>query len=147
MAIPSQRASDPSAPSIAAVVADMQERLDRLPARLSHLRVFLTTYQRTTRAVGEAIERASFEDPEWVEHWDVVFADLYPTLELQDPRLAGPQQYAVRLAAPRGHLKGRPWSGRTRVIAVGGPTQRLATFADRGRGMRFLVVRVTDRLS
>ena len=29
MAIPSQRASDPSAPSIAAVVADMQERLDR----------------------------------------------------------------------------------------------------------------------
>lgn len=69
------------------------------------------------------------------------------TLELQDPRLAGPQQYAVRLAAPRGHLKGRPWSGRTRVIAVGGPTQRLATFADRGRGMRFLVVRVTDRLS
>ena len=68
MTIPSQRASDPSAPSIATVVADMQERLDRLPARLSHQRVFVSTYLRTTRAVGEAIERTSFEDPEW---WSV----------------------------------------------------------------------------
>ena len=57
----------------------MQERLDRLPARLSHQRVFVSTYLRTTRAVGEAIERTSFEDPEWVERWDVVFADLYLT--------------------------------------------------------------------
>ena len=102
MAIPSQRARDPSAPSIAAVVADMQERLDRLPARLSHLRVFLTTYQRTTRAVGEAIERASFEDPEWVEHWDVVFADLY--LTALDAELDGggkvPRPWQLAFAAP-----------------------------------------------
>ena len=39
--------------------------------------VFLSTYQRTTQAVGEAVAAASFEDPEWVERWDVIFAELY----------------------------------------------------------------------
>jgi Family of unknown function (DUF5995) len=72
-------------PTIAAVVAGMQERLARLPAGLSHLRVFLSTYQRTTQAVGEAVHveeavhRDLFEDPGWVERWDVAFADLYLT--------------------------------------------------------------------
>jgi Family of unknown function (DUF5995) len=60
-----------------AVVAAMGQRLDRLPAWISHQRVFLSTYQRTTQAVGEAIAAASFEDPEWVERWDVIFAELY----------------------------------------------------------------------
>ena len=64
---------------IAAVLSDMQERLDRLPPRLSHQRVFLSTYQRTTQAVGEAIARGHFEDPGWVERWDVAFAELYLT--------------------------------------------------------------------
>ena len=63
MAMPDDGPSlGPEAP-IAAVAGDMQKRLEQLPARLSHLRVFLSTYQRTTRAVGEAVERASFEDP------------------------------------------------------------------------------------
>lgn len=62
---------------IAAVLAGMQERLDRLPPRLSHHRVFLSTYQRTTQAVGKAIARGIFEDPGWVERWDVAFAELY----------------------------------------------------------------------
>ena len=61
-------------PPIAAVVARMQQHLQRLPARVSHLRVFLSTYQRTTHAVGQAVERGSFEDPGWVERWDVAFA-------------------------------------------------------------------------
>jgi hypothetical protein len=77
-----------SGPPIAAVVADMQERLDRLPARLSHQRVFLSTYQRTTQAVGEAVSRGSFEDPGWVERWDVAFASLY--LKALDLELDGP---------------------------------------------------------
>jgi hypothetical protein len=64
---------------IAAVLAGMQERLDRLPPRLSHHRVFLLTYQRTTQAVEEAIARGIFEDPGWVERWDVAFAELYLT--------------------------------------------------------------------
>ena len=63
--------------TIDAVVQRMQERLDALPADRSHRRVFLQTYQRTTLAVGKAARGANFEDPEWVERWDVVFADLY----------------------------------------------------------------------
>ena len=42
-------------PSLAEVVAQMQERLDTLPPRLQHQRVFLSTYQRTTIAVGAAL--------------------------------------------------------------------------------------------
>jgi hypothetical protein len=68
------------------VVADMQQRRDRLPERLSHERVFLSTYQRTTQAVGEAVDQGAFEDPDWVERWDVVFADLY--LNALDTELA-----------------------------------------------------------
>ena len=64
---------------IAAVLSDMQARLDRLPPRLRHQREFLSTYQRTTKAVGQAIARGHFEDPGWVERWDVAFAELYLT--------------------------------------------------------------------
>jgi len=42
-----------------------------------HRRPFLATYARTTRAVGEAVDDARFEDPEWVDRWDVAFAELY----------------------------------------------------------------------
>ena len=88
-------------PSIAHVVAGMQQRLDRLPARLSHQRVFLSTYQRTTQAVGAAVGRAYFEDPGWVERWDVAFADLY--LTALDAELAGgeriPRPWRLAFAA------------------------------------------------
>ncbi|MFI6679087.1 DUF5995 family protein [Kribbella sp. NPDC050470] len=62
---------------IAGVVARMQERLDALPPELEHRRIFLSTYLRTTQAVGTAVEQGRFEDPEWVERWDVEFAELY----------------------------------------------------------------------
>ena len=90
MAMLSQGGSGQPEQPIAAVVAGMRERLDRLPARLSHQRVFLSTYQRTTQAVGDAIDSASFEDPGWVERWDVVFADLY--LTALDAELGGGQK-------------------------------------------------------
>jgi Family of unknown function (DUF5995) len=77
MAMPGPGAGGLRDSPITAVVADMQERLDGLPARLGHQRVFLSTYRRTTEAVGAAIGQASFEDPRWVERWDVVFAELY----------------------------------------------------------------------
>ena len=64
---------------IEVVLAAMQQRLDRIPPRLSHHQVFLSTYQRTTQAVGEAIAMGQFEDPGWVERWDVAFAELYLT--------------------------------------------------------------------
>jgi len=69
------------------VVARMQQRLDDLPTELKHRRIFLGTYLRTTQSVGTAIERARFEDPKWVEAWDVKFAELY--LDAHDADLAG----------------------------------------------------------
>jgi Family of unknown function (DUF5995) len=67
---------EPTSP-IAGVLAEMERSLGRLPDRLRHHAAFLTTYHRTTRAVGKAIANGTFEDPRWVERWDVVFADLY----------------------------------------------------------------------
>lgn len=72
---------------IDAVVASMQQRLDDLPSRLAHQRVFLSTYLRTTQAVGDAVADGTFEDPAWVEQWDAVFADLY--LHALDAELVG----------------------------------------------------------
>jgi len=79
MATLDKGASGLPASPITAVVAGMQQRLHRLPARLNHHRAFLSTYQRTTTAVAEAVESGSFEDPGWVERWDVAFANLYLT--------------------------------------------------------------------
>ena len=59
------------------VVARMRQRADELPPELARRRFFLETYLRTTQAVGRAIDQGSFEDPEWVEVWDVKFAELY----------------------------------------------------------------------
>jgi len=63
--------------TVGAVLARMQRRVDELPPALAHRRIFAGTYRRTTEAVGAAIQDARFEDPEWVERWDVVFADLF----------------------------------------------------------------------
>ncbi len=88
-------------PPLAVVVAAMHERLVRLPDRLSGQRVFLSTYLRTTQAVGAAVDRAAFEDPQWVERWDVAFADLY--LSALDADLAGngaaPRPWRLAFAA------------------------------------------------
>ena len=71
---------------IADVVGRMQQRLDELPEEVAHRRYFLSTYLRTTQAVGKAIDDARFEDPDWVELWDVKFAELY--LQAHDADLA-----------------------------------------------------------
>jgi hypothetical protein len=65
------------ASTIGDVVAQLQQRIDALPPDLRHRRAFITTYQRTTEAVGDAIDAAFFEDPEWVVRWDIAFADLF----------------------------------------------------------------------
>jgi uncharacterized protein DUF5995 len=86
---------------VAAVVADMQTRLDAL-APDSGLREFLGTYQRTTTAVGKAILDDVFEDPDWVEEWDVVFARLY--LDAYDayvgPTGVVPRPWRIAFEAP-----------------------------------------------
>lgn len=81
--------------AIDGVVARMRERLEPLERDRDPRRFFLATYLRTTRAVADAVDEGRFEDPAWVEWWDVVFADLY--LDALDAYRADPR------SAPR------PW--------------------------------------
>jgi hypothetical protein len=82
----------------------MDARLVRMPPDRSAQRIFLETYRRTTLAVGKAVRDGSFEDPEWVERWDVVFADLY--LAALDLDLEGspdvPRPWRLAFDAPIG---------------------------------------------
>lgn len=76
------------------VAGCLEERLEGLTPEQDHLRAFLATYHRTTLAVGAALDNGLFEDPVWVERWDVAFAELY--LEALDAHLSG-------------HDPSRPW--------------------------------------
>lgn len=53
----------------------MTALITKLPSE--KYRHFHGTYTRTTLAVGQAVSHGSFEDPHWVERWDVAFAELY----------------------------------------------------------------------
>jgi hypothetical protein len=53
---------------------DMLVPLERDDDELQH---FHATYLRTTKAVKKALADGHFLDTEWVEGWDVAFADLY----------------------------------------------------------------------
>jgi len=92
-----------SGPSLVdGVVAQMRSRLDALP-QASPRRPFLSTYLRTTQAVGDAVDTGRFIDPEWVERWDVAFADLY--LRAHDAFMAGdssavPRPWLLAFTAP-----------------------------------------------
>jgi hypothetical protein len=55
----------------------IQRRLASLPGGHVAARDFLSTYLRTTAAVAAAIEAGTFQDPGWVERWDLAFAGLY----------------------------------------------------------------------
>lgn len=66
-----------SSAAIETVATGMQERLDAMPPGRAARRDFLGTYRRTTLAVGDAVARGDFEDPAWVEDWDIAFAGFY----------------------------------------------------------------------
>jgi len=59
------------------LIARMQRLLVPLEQAADPRRHFLATYLRTTRAVAQEIDRGGFADREWVERWDIVFAELY----------------------------------------------------------------------
>ena len=87
-------------PAVAALIARMEELLHALEAAGDPGRFFLGTYLRTTRAVGVAIDRGRFEDPDWVAAWDVDFAGLYLDA------LEGSRRDAASVVAPWRHAFG-----------------------------------------
>jgi Family of unknown function (DUF5995) len=93
--------TDHPAGTIADVLAAMQHRLDTMPAERGEQARFLGTYRRTTEAVGSAVAAGDFEDPSWVEHWDVAFARFY--LDALDADLTGarvPRPWRLAFDAP-----------------------------------------------
>jgi uncharacterized protein DUF5995 len=81
---------------IESVIAEMDEWRSNVPA--PHLRYFLDTYERTTRAIGRAVDGAHFEDPSWVERWDVAFARLY--LDALDAGDGASRPWRLAFSAP-----------------------------------------------
>jgi hypothetical protein len=93
------------------VTSNLTQLLDRMAEMEADLvrrddarRFFHATYRRTTMAVAEEIGRGGFEDDDWLERWDVRFADLY--LEAFDAyeatgRAPGPWQVAFDRAVER----------------------------------------------
>jgi len=63
--------------TVDALLARMDALLGPLEARKDPIRLFLATYRRTTLAVRDKVARREFTDSEWVEQWDVAFANLY----------------------------------------------------------------------
>ena len=83
------------------LIGRMADRLESLRAAGDQRQYFHATYQRTTIAVAQEIKRGGFADPEWVERWDVVFADLY--LDALEAALAGREPsrpWAIAFGAP-----------------------------------------------
>src|SRR5215831_11760567 len=61
---------------------------------------FHATYLRTTRAVAAAMRAGAFKDTDWVDRWDVAFAQLY--LDALDASRRGdpvPEPWAVAFGA------------------------------------------------
>ena len=54
----------------------MAALLDSLRAAGDQRQYCPATYQRTTMAVAAELRHDGFTDAEWVERWDVAFADL-----------------------------------------------------------------------
>jgi Family of unknown function (DUF5995) len=85
------------------LIARMVALLGPLQAAGDQRQYFHATYQRTTIAVADELKRGGFADPEWVERWDVAFADLY--LDALQAALAGDQPtrpWAIAFGAPAG---------------------------------------------
>ena len=88
-------------PVIDELIARMAVLLTRLEAAGDQRRYFHATYQRTTIAVAAELKRGGFADADWVERWDVVFAELY--LDALEAGLAGrtpARPWAIAFGAP-----------------------------------------------
>ena len=89
-------------------VSVIEELIGRMTALLGPLeaagdkrRYFHATYLRTTIAVRDELGRGGFADADWVERWDVAFADLYlDALEAATAGGAPSRPWAIAFGAP-----------------------------------------------
>jgi len=85
------------------LIGRMAALLESLQATGDQRRYFHATYQRTTVAVAGELKRGGFIDTEWVERWDIAFADLY--LDALQAALAGrrpTRPWDIAFSAPAG---------------------------------------------
>jgi Family of unknown function (DUF5995) len=77
--------------SIDALIGRMEALLGPMQTARDPRRFFHATYLRTTRAVRDALQDGLFSDPDWVERWDVAFAEFYlDALHADSTGAAGP---------------------------------------------------------
>ena len=97
---------------IARMTALAQELRGTGDARLA----FHNTYLRTTRAVASALQDGFFADTDWVDRWDVAFAQLYlDALEADRRGDAVPAPWAVAFGA----AKSQPGLDTVRHVLLG----------------------------
>jgi Family of unknown function (DUF5995) len=85
------------------LIGRMAATLEQLQAAGDPRQYFHATYLRTTMAVAAELNRGGFADGEWVERWDVAFADLY--LDALAAALAGREParpWEIAFGAPAG---------------------------------------------
>jgi Family of unknown function (DUF5995) len=88
--------------SMDALIERMEALLGPLQEAGDARRFFHATYLRTTRAVHDALRAGLFSDPQWVERWDVAFADRYlDALAADSGGRAVPEPWAVTFRAAR----------------------------------------------
>lgn len=68
--------TDPAG-GLRALIARMQADLVDLTDSGDARRFFHATYLRTTQAVADEVGRGGFRDADWLERWDLAFAELY----------------------------------------------------------------------
>jgi len=82
------------------VLARMTELAEELRREGDGRLPFHATYLRTTQAVADALRAGAFEDPDWVERWDVAFAGRYlDALDADRRGEAVPEPWAVAFGA------------------------------------------------
>ena len=85
------------------LIARMAALLESLQATGDQRRYFHATYQRTTIAVAGELRRGGFTDAEWVERWDIAFADLYlDALEASEAGQRPSRPWDIAFSAPAG---------------------------------------------
>jgi hypothetical protein len=62
---------------VRSVIREMDQRLDGLAAECDHDAVFALTYLRTTEEYYRFWQEGHFNEPNWLNHYDAVFADYY----------------------------------------------------------------------